>query len=294
MNKQEKIGKVMKEFKEGTLKTSAGKKVKSRKQAVAIAMSESEGYTEKADLISQINIDSLQEAEDILKAAGSEDLFEKAKHQDGDMHPNGKWVWVSSVNGGKGDWRTKGGRTKNSAAGGNAGTPNTQQKPPTTGMKGKKEIKDKTNQTKHSAFVIKTIDKIKDVLKYKDISDEHIQKLADAITADESTAKKIIGVKFPTVGTVRFITSHSDNSSTTPISGGDELICNVEKKYVNTTRGSSPYTITSYSIYHKDNYSGHKKMLSFSSSSTGRFKKTAAEAKQECIMEALLTYYGVK
>ena len=122
MNKQEKIGKVMKEFKEGTLKTSAGKKVKSRKQAVAIAMSESEGYSEKADLISQINIDSLQEAEDILKAAGTEELFEKAKHQDGDMHPNGKWVWVSSANGGKGDWRTAGGRThkKHTAGGSNS------------------------------------------------------------------------------------------------------------------------------------------------------------------------------
>lgn len=138
MNKQEKIGKVMKEFKEGTLKTSAGKKVKSRKQAVAIAMSESEGYAEKADLISQINIDSLQEAEDILKAAGEEELFEKAKHQDGDMHPNGKWVWVSSANGGKGDWRTKGGRTHTKhSAGGNAEakidatSTSTQQKPTT-------------------------------------------------------------------------------------------------------------------------------------------------------------------
>ena len=35
--------------------------------------------------------------------------LEKA-HQDGDMHPNGKWVWVSSANGGKGDWRTINGR----------------------------------------------------------------------------------------------------------------------------------------------------------------------------------------
>lgn len=33
------------------------------------------------------------------------DEFEKAKHADGDMHPNGKWVWHSSANGGKGDWR---------------------------------------------------------------------------------------------------------------------------------------------------------------------------------------------
>lgn len=31
------------------------------------------------------------------------DEFEKAKHQDGDMHPNGKWVWRASANGGKGD-----------------------------------------------------------------------------------------------------------------------------------------------------------------------------------------------
>ena len=138
MNKQEKISKVMKEFKEGTLKTSAGKKVKSHKQAVAIAMSESKGYAEKADLISQINISSLQEAEDILKAAGTEELFEKAKHQDGDMHPNGKWVWVSSANGGKGDWRTAGGRThtKHSTGGGNAGVVNTTQQKPTAQTKG--------------------------------------------------------------------------------------------------------------------------------------------------------------
>lgn len=35
-----KIHKVMKEYKEGTLKSGSGKKVKSRKQAVAIALSE--------------------------------------------------------------------------------------------------------------------------------------------------------------------------------------------------------------------------------------------------------------
>ncbi|WP_336594694.1 hypothetical protein [Bacteroides acidifaciens] len=33
------------------------------------------------------------------------DEFEKAKHQEGDMHPNGKWVWRQSANSGKGDWR---------------------------------------------------------------------------------------------------------------------------------------------------------------------------------------------
>ena len=37
---QRKIHKVMKEFKEGKLKSSSGDKVKDRKQAVAIALSE--------------------------------------------------------------------------------------------------------------------------------------------------------------------------------------------------------------------------------------------------------------
>lgn len=49
----------------------------------------------------------------ILKGFGvsiSEEDIEKA-HKDGDLHPNGKWVWVSSAAGGKGDWRTLNGRT---------------------------------------------------------------------------------------------------------------------------------------------------------------------------------------
>jgi hypothetical protein len=38
--RKNKVKKVMGEFKRGTLKSSSGKKVKSRKQAVAIALSE--------------------------------------------------------------------------------------------------------------------------------------------------------------------------------------------------------------------------------------------------------------
>lgn len=49
------------------------------------------------------------------------DEFEKAKHQDGDMHPNGKWVWRQSANGGKGDWRvakpSRGGGSKATSGG---------------------------------------------------------------------------------------------------------------------------------------------------------------------------------
>lgn len=200
MNKQEKIGKVMKEFKEGTLKTSAGKKVKSRKQAVAIAMSESEGYAEKADLISQINIDSLREAEEILKSAGTEDLFEKAKHQDGDMHPNGKWVWVSSANGGKGDWRTKGGRTHTKhSVGGNAGTGSTtttQQKPTTQVVGTTKKI------TSDKEFL--------DI--FRDASDDVLNKIVSGKIQASDKEKKLVQQiiderKKPKVGDVSKLTA---------------------------------------------------------------------------------------
>jgi hypothetical protein len=44
---QKKVQKVMREYKAGKLKSSSGDKVKSRDQAVAIAMSEA-GYKQKA------------------------------------------------------------------------------------------------------------------------------------------------------------------------------------------------------------------------------------------------------
>ena len=45
-NAQKKVEKVMSEYKSGALKSSSGRKVTSRKQAVAIAMSEA-GMTKK-------------------------------------------------------------------------------------------------------------------------------------------------------------------------------------------------------------------------------------------------------
>ena len=56
------------------------------------------------ELNQNMEIDSVEEAEEILKAAGTEDLFEKA-HVHGEVHPNGKWYWDSNAAGGKGDWR---------------------------------------------------------------------------------------------------------------------------------------------------------------------------------------------
>lgn len=154
MTKQDKIKKVMDEFKRGTLKTPDGKVVKNRKQALAIAMSESEDYAEKGDLINYISVNSTDEALDILKAAGTEDLFEKAKHQDGDMHPNGKWVWVASANGGKGDWRTAGGRAHSkSQAGGSDGTTSDSGKTTTTSGSSIAPKQSKTQKAKPTKFV---------------------------------------------------------------------------------------------------------------------------------------------
>jgi hypothetical protein len=47
---------------------------------------------------------SLEEAENILLTLDDTFVFEKA-HSNGEIHPNGKYVWVESARGGKGDWR---------------------------------------------------------------------------------------------------------------------------------------------------------------------------------------------
>lgn len=44
---EKKVEKVMREYKEGSLRSSSGKKVKSRKQAIAIALSESRRVKKK-------------------------------------------------------------------------------------------------------------------------------------------------------------------------------------------------------------------------------------------------------
>lgn len=59
------------------------------RMAVVNNIAKSFGYESSSDLLDK----------------SEENEFEKAKHQDGDIHPNGKWVWRQSANGGKGDWR---------------------------------------------------------------------------------------------------------------------------------------------------------------------------------------------
>ena len=79
------------------------------------------------DLISSIKINSVGEAEEIIKAAGTEgDLFEKARKV-GNVHPNGKWVWTE-YKPGKFDWRG----VKGGAKGGGV-APSAANKPSTSG-----------------------------------------------------------------------------------------------------------------------------------------------------------------
>lgn len=50
---------------------------------------------------------TVYQGEGLTKGGDEYNDIEKARvvRQDGDIHPNGKWVWVSSAAGGKGDWR---------------------------------------------------------------------------------------------------------------------------------------------------------------------------------------------
>lgn len=108
-------------------------------------------------LIDEIKIKSLSEAHEILKAAGEEDLFEKA-HKDGDLHPNGKWVWVSSAAGGKGDWRTLNGRTHkkhqaaNAAGRGSSSASSTTTTTPSSTKQTNVKQKDESSKSKKSAL----------------------------------------------------------------------------------------------------------------------------------------------
>ena len=90
------------------------------RKAVAKSKVRTGNITEAVDILQKFH-------SEVLKVPGTENLQKlvnseleplkkniikepKSKHKDGDIHPNGKWVWVQSAAGGKGDWRTIGGR----------------------------------------------------------------------------------------------------------------------------------------------------------------------------------------
>ena len=69
--------------------------IKKHRQMVALRMSQ--GFQSP----------TAYQGEGLTKGGDEYNDIEKARvvRQDGDIHPNGKWVWVSSAAGGKGDWR---------------------------------------------------------------------------------------------------------------------------------------------------------------------------------------------
>ena len=85
MKKQEKIRRVMREFKEGSLKSSSGQKVKNPKQAVAIALSEASHMKTGGEVKSRVN-----EAGNYTKPTMRKGLFERIKAGDKGGKP-GQW-----------------------------------------------------------------------------------------------------------------------------------------------------------------------------------------------------------
>lgn len=85
MKKQEKIRRVMGEFREGSLKSSSGQKVKNPKQAVAIALSEASRMKTGGEVKSRVN-----EAGNYTKPTMRKGLFERIKAGDKGGKP-GQW-----------------------------------------------------------------------------------------------------------------------------------------------------------------------------------------------------------
>ena len=309
----------------------------------------------KSSLINDIEIEGVRDALNILAKAGTEDLFEKAKHQIGDSHPKWPQLKWTDLGGGKFGWRTGTGKGKrgntNTSSGDNGGSNSGEQKDLSTYVKetdtktlknvansdkapkdlkdaAKKELQnrgeqvqpDKTDTTekkqkklrpvgtgtlgptrktkeekpKYSAFVTKTINKLKDVLDYRNFSDERIEKLADAMSKDEATAKKIYSAKFTPNGPVNKYFRLDISRNEIDIDENTKLICEAEKN-LDTSYSGDPknrYSVE-YRIFLKERpFYANKRLLG--SSHGGSFTNlTPAEVKERCVMEALLTYYSI-
>lgn len=85
MKKPEKISRVMKEFKAGSLKSSSGQKVKNPKQAMAIALAGSSRMKEGGEVKSRVN-----EAGNYTKPTMRKAIFERIKAGDKGGAP-GQW-----------------------------------------------------------------------------------------------------------------------------------------------------------------------------------------------------------
>ena len=151
---------------------------------------------------------------------------------------------------------------------------------------------------KNSSFVTKTIDEMKKALKWKIIPDENFKKVANAISNDENTAKKILSAKFPVVGVDSKI-PYSESSNIIDIGGGSEIECEtkkwIEKDTLSALKSLSKIKRSEFTIVLKNKNTGLKKRLS---RVTHTHDKGSAikqsDAMKESVMEALYNYYKEK
>ena len=130
------------------------------------------------EYIKSIEINNVSESLDILKAAGTEELFEKAKRQVGDIHPNGKWVWTEYAPG-KFDWKSKKGKYhKNKAT--QSSQSATQSKQSSTSSQSSSSKKSSTiDMTK---FLVKENPNLTTApRKLEDMDDDYLNKLNDHV-----------------------------------------------------------------------------------------------------------------
>lgn len=147
---------------------------------------------------------------------------------------------------------------------------------------------------KSSSFVTKTVEKLKDVLKYRNLSEEKIEEFRNAIISDEGTAKTFLSLKFPAAGSVGPDFSYFHDKDIVNLNENEDIILSVSKSYNTTSRyaGSRGTVSTDYDISLKDKRSGKIKHLGFSHASNSSFSKmSSSQAKNECIMEAMYYYF---
>ena len=115
--------------------------IKKHRQMVALRMSQ--GF----------QLHTAYQGEGLTKGGDEYNDIEKARvvRQDGDIHPNGKWVWVSSAAGGKGDWRViKKQKGDNPAPA--AKSPKEEDKPAEGGAPKKSKLQDKIEGMSQDEF----------------------------------------------------------------------------------------------------------------------------------------------
>ena len=257
------------------------------------------------DLLSKIvsgNIDRVKRnisnsfVQDVDIEKGFDDELEKGKWNVGDTKVYQGVTWEVGGFNAKGAplWR----KAKGGAGGGNnsltAKTSNdSKQSTPTSSAPKKSDSSKQTD--KNSSFVTKTIDEMKKVLKWKSIPDDEFEKLADAISNDEETAKNILSIKFPEAEDVSPKSYYSKDSKTVDI-GDYYMVCQTSKRFEYTYRssglGMSPNITTEYYIALKDPKIRINRWMGNSSFSTlGYNKQPKSEAKKQCIMLALYNFY---